>query len=175
MWCIIIPIIISSFSPSSSIFIPTVYFILSKIFNYLTTTVSPSSTITLMISNNHYIIILTIITIIIRFFTLVLASIFARLSSSKLTIFRQPSLQAKWRAVNPYYNNNKEMRHQNKKNVDDDDTNYDKISHYDLCKRWCWILQCNLWIIMRIYRMKLYEHCTNSIGAWCIKCRNVLT
>jgi len=84
--------------------------------NYLTTSVSQSSTITLMINNNHHIIILTtILIIIIRFLTLVLASIFARLSNSKLTISRRPSLQAKWRAVNPYYKNNEEIRHENKK------------------------------------------------------------
>ena len=53
-------------------------------------------------------------TIIIRFLTLFLASLSTPSSTRVRTASSLPYLLAKWRAVDPYYNNNEEMRHENK-------------------------------------------------------------
>ncbi len=68
--------------------------------------------ITIIILIKHLRII--IIIIIIRFLTLVLASLSTPSSTRVRTVSSWPYQQALWRAVCPFYNNNEEMRHENK-------------------------------------------------------------
>ena len=54
------------------------------------------------------------IIIINQFLTLVLASLSTPSSTRVRTVSSLPYILAKWRAVHPFYNNNEEMRHENK-------------------------------------------------------------